>query len=395
MRRCVLTMVGAALLAAPGARAADLLAFWNTPQRGANSFNGAPPDAAYFMALRGVGATWVRLAFGKWPSRERDFLLGSADEYETLVAADLVTLRATLDRAHAAGLKVVITPLSLPGARAKRESDAPFDDRLWSDKKYWRESAAFWRDLAAELKDHPAVAAYNLVNEPVPERKGGLAEGAPADVARAWQATISGTARDLPAFYGSLTAAIRAVDPVTPVMVEPGWYASAFAFDYWPAPLADARVLYAFHMYEPWSATGAPNMKRKQPYRYPGRVPYADAESRWDAARIEAFTQQPVDWARRHGLPTSRIVAGELGCMRRWADCPRYLEDVLTALEDDGLHWAFYAFREDVWDGMDYELGAAKVPWPYWDAVAQGKPYALPRGPNRVFEPISRRLRQR
>ena len=38
-----LTMVGAALLAAPGARAADLLAFWNTPQRGANSFNGGRP----------------------------------------------------------------------------------------------------------------------------------------------------------------------------------------------------------------------------------------------------------------------------------------------------------------------------------------------------------------
>ena len=32
-----------------------------------------------------------------------------------------------------------------------------FDDRLWSDKRYWQQSAAFWRDLAAAIKDHPAI----------------------------------------------------------------------------------------------------------------------------------------------------------------------------------------------------------------------------------------------
>jgi hypothetical protein len=42
--------------------------------------------------------------------------------------------------------------------------------------------------------------------------------------------------------------------------------------------------------------------------------------------------------------------------------------------------------------GMDYELGADKVPWQYWDAVEKGEPYELPRKPNPVFEPIRRRL---
>ena len=66
--------------------------------------------------------------------------------------------------------------------------------------------------------------------------------------------------------------------------------------------------------------------------------------------------------------------------MRRWADCPRYLEDVLRALEADGVHWAFYSFRES-WDGMDYELGADKLPWQYWEALEQGKPYDLETRP--------------
>ena len=55
--------------------------------------------------------------------------------------------------------------------------------------------------------------------------------------------------------------------------------------------------------------------------------------------------------------------------MRRLAGCKQYLEDVLTVLDKQQLHWAFYSFREDNWDGMDYELGAAKVPWRYWQAI--------------------------
>jgi hypothetical protein len=43
---------------------------------------------------------------------------------------------------------------------------------------------------------------------------------------------------------------------------------------------------------------------------------------------------------------------------------------------------------------MDYELGAGKVPWQYWQAQEKGETYVLPRGPNKVFEPIMRRLSQ-
>jgi hypothetical protein len=166
------------------------------PQHGANSFNGAPPDAAYFRALRGHGATWVRLSFSKWKSRERDFLFGNLDDYRGLVAEDIATLRATLDQAHAAGLKVVVTPLSLPGARATQLNGDKFDDRLWSERRYWDQAAACWRDLAGALRDHPAIAAYNLLNEPVPEREGGLAEESSPETMRAWYAKQRGSTRD-------------------------------------------------------------------------------------------------------------------------------------------------------------------------------------------------------
>lgn len=124
------------------ATAADLMAFWDAPRHGGNSFNRLPPDQAYFDALKGYGATWVRLSYDKWQPVQRDFLLGNADAYAGLPAADLATLRATLDRAHQAGLKVVIAPLSLPGMRWSQNNQGQFDDRLWQDKRYWSQAMA-------------------------------------------------------------------------------------------------------------------------------------------------------------------------------------------------------------------------------------------------------------
>ncbi|MGH8083102.1 MAG: glycoside hydrolase family 5 protein [Lysobacter sp.] len=375
------------------ARAADEIEFWNQPRRGGNSFNRIAPDRAYYQALHGYGASWVRLSYDKWKPERRDFLIGDADHHEGLQAKDLAQLKASLDQAQAAGLKVVIVPLSLPGARWKQNNGDRFDDRLWQDKAYWRQAATFWRDLARELKDHPAVAAYNLINEPAPELKTALTEHADAPAMQRWYAEARGGARDLPAFYAELIRAVREVDTKTPIMVDSGWYGAADAFAYWPGPLDDERVLYSFHMYEPYAATSAPNIKRAKPYRYPGKVPFGEGESVWDARRVATYLQSPLDWARAHGIPDNRLVVGEFGCMRLLPGCKRYLDDVLSVLERQKLHWAFYSFREDSWDGMDYELGSAKVPWTYWQAIEQGKSDPVERKATPEFGPILRRLK--
>jgi len=373
-------------------RAADNIVFWNSPQYGGNSFNRLPPDQAYFAALHGYGASWVRLSYDKWQPAQRDFLIGNADHYQGLVPQDLATLKTTLDRAQAAGLKVVITPLSLPGMRWSQNNGGKFDDRLWQDKAYWQQSAAFWRDLAKVLKDHPAVAAYNLINEPAPEKMGGLVEHASLPDMQHWYQQQKGSARDLPAFYQMLIKAIRDVDPLTPIMVDGGWYGAADGFSYWPQALADQRVLYSFHMYEPYAATSGPNLKRTKPYQYPGIVPFGQGKEMWNAQRVAAYLQQPFDWAKKHQVPANRMVAGEFGCIRVLSGCRQYLEDVLNVLDKKQAHWAFYSFREDSWDAMDYELGKSKVPWSYWQAMDQKKPDTLQRHNTPEFAPISQRL---
>src|SRR5688572_6213863 len=113
------------------------IAWWDSPRHGGNSFNRLPPDQSYFDALAGHGADWVRLTFSKWKGEGRDFLIGDTDRYDGLVAADLATLAAVLDRAEKAGLKVVVAPLSLPWARWSQQNGGKHDGRLWADKTRW------------------------------------------------------------------------------------------------------------------------------------------------------------------------------------------------------------------------------------------------------------------
>src|SRR3546814_16047530 len=75
----LLGLTTAVPIPAPAAAPID---FWNVPRHGGNSFNGTPPDQAYFDALAGYGATWVRLVYAKWTPARHDFLFGDADHYD-------------------------------------------------------------------------------------------------------------------------------------------------------------------------------------------------------------------------------------------------------------------------------------------------------------------------
>ncbi len=390
----ILTAVGLALCFGLPAQASTPITFWDTPQYGGNSFNESVPDEAYFRALKATGATWTRLTFSKWKGEDRDFLIGNTDAYKGIPAGDLARLITCLDAAQAAGIKVVIVPLSLPGDRWNQQNGGKQDDRLWNDRKYWDQSAAFWRDLATALKDHPAVAGYNLLNEPTPEKGMDLDEHATPQVRQAWYAKYKGTTHDLPGFYETLIKAIRTVDPATPIMVDGGWYANAWSFSYWPAKLSDDKVLYSFHMYEPYEATSAPNIKRQPQLHYPGTETWLGSEKvKWDKTVMTRYLAGPFDWAKAHDVPANRMVAGEFGCVRQWADCGAYLNDVLDILNSNHAHWAFYSFREDVWDAMDYELAPGVTPGQFYYLHEQGKADQLKRTPHPLLDVITAHMK--
>ena len=382
--------------------AQDTMRYWEERQRmGANSFNHTPPSEDYFEALSDYGGDWVRLVWTNWESAsENTFLIGDPSNYNGLIREDVTTLKAVIDRARKSDVKVVLTPLSLPGSVWTQHNDDKIDDRLYSDKKYWKQAAAFWTDLATIFKDDPTVVAYNLLNEPTPERPAGHENGTQEENI-AWYKQQKGTARDLPALYNFIIAAIRTVDPETPIMVDGGFYGNPEGFDYFATALDDKNVLYAFHMYQPWAATSMWNIRNGSKLVYPGKMEYWGRTEYWDAERVAQTMQQPLNWADKHNIKRSHIVIGEFGCIRYLEWCPVYLEDVLTVADQTDLHWAFYDFRPDSWGGMDYELGNQQpskkstglTVEEFWRLSDDNRLSELPRSNTPVFQPISRRLK--
>ena len=146
----------------------DPIRFWDQQRKGANYFNEIP-TSAWFQSADEANIRLVRMTFEKWKGEGRDFLMGDGDQYQGLVEADWQLLKQYLDVANSRNIKVVITPISLPGDRWRQSNGNQNDGRLWKEEAFRPAALQYWTDLAARLKGHPAVVGYNLVNEPHPE----------------------------------------------------------------------------------------------------------------------------------------------------------------------------------------------------------------------------------
>ncbi|MDX5462502.1 MAG: cellulase family glycosylhydrolase [Wolbachia endosymbiont of Tetragnatha montana] len=180
--------------------------FWQTGVRkGANVFN-RKVNSDLIKAAKEYKIGFIRLAPDKFETTQRDFLLGDADNYQGLISKDLKVLKDVLDAFHQQKIPVVLTMLSLPGSRWKQNNNDKDDLRLWSDQAFQKQAAKFWQDLARELKDHPAIVGYNILNEPHLERLYNTNNSALHNLEQ------SRIQKDLFSFYSSMVDSIRQVD---------------------------------------------------------------------------------------------------------------------------------------------------------------------------------------
>lgn len=369
--------------------------YWNTPRKGANYFNLLPSEE-WFVSAKKFGIQFARLAPDKWNCEKRDFLIGDADSFGEIPLSDLETLKTTLDHAERNNIKVVLTLLSLPGSRWSQNNDHNDDLRIWEQKKYQDQAASFWKALAKELKDHPAVIGYNLLNEPHPECLFNIHDYNEINFEK-WYETVKGSSADLNIFYAKIVEAIREVDSFTPVIVDTGLFATPGAISYL-TPINDKNILYSFHMYEPYAyTTKRINNKR---FTYPGPIPldygqdWFDPKSsvHWDVETLEEFFAPVLSWQKKFNIPSSQILVGEFGCDRTVGGADKYLAHLIKIFDTNQWHWAFYSFREDCWDSMDYELGTGNLPEEYWDALENCTSLNPFRKENPIFNVIKEAL---
>jgi len=392
----LILLFGSAHVAITDGTKGSKISFWNKQHRGANYHNKLPTKD-WWSAAREAGISVVRLFPNSWQTSQRDFLLGSADNYEKLNEQDFQKLKEVLDQAQSVGIKVVITTVSLPGLRWRQQNGDQDDLRLWRDLNYHHQAAIFWKDLAFRLKDHPAVVGYNIVNEPHPER----AKAAPFsdfwwDDFPNWYAKVVNTPADLNLLYAKVVTAIREVDKDTPIVLDSGLYATPWAFAYLK-PIRDDKILYSFHMAEPYAYTTRRINNGR--FTYPGTITIGDGEDRierfWDAKALDKFLQPVRDWQKQNDIPSNRIFVGEFGCGRAIPGAATYLDDLIKVFNRDDWHWAFYQFRSDgTWTERDYEYGTKPPGGPYWQAVERGEKPQLPRVENPLWDMLKKALRR-
>jgi endoglucanase len=348
------------------------ISFWDETQRKGANMHTSKHRPGHWQAAAELGLDFVRLMPECLPAQQRDFLIGNADSYQGIVDADFQSLIRELDMAERYDIKVVLVMFSLPGARYSQFNNDQDDGRLWRAESYQSQAIAFWRDLAYRLRNHPAVVAYNPLNEPHPDREYGYELG--DEGFDAWYRSIRGTVADLNLFNRRIVEAIREVDPDTPIMLDGWFYTHAKGFPYLE-PVDDDRVLYAFHNPGAWQMChSGPNQGR---YSYPDRVPsyWNGLGERWDRDRLAQEFVDVERWIETHDVPMNRIIASEFLYERWIPGAQQYMSDLISLYNERGWHWAFYAFRPDGgWTGLDYEMGTEEqMPPGYWSAIERGE----------------------
>jgi len=257
--------------------------------------------AADLDRIAGLGMNLIRVPFSyrNLQSEDGKWLPGGFDRLDWVVA-----------EAAKRGIYTILDLHGAPGGQTKGESTGRVRKRaeLWHDEAHLERSVAIWRAVAARYRGNPAVAAYDLLNEP---------SDAPS-LGALWSA------------YDLLYRKIREVDPDHVITVEGcintrvgersihwGWEALPHPDHYgW------RNVLYQMHHYE------------------------------WDWNHLEKQNRgtdfQVAEWRKHRSFGVPGLI-GEFNPMAR----EEAWDHALRAYGEAGLHWAFWTFKANHGTGSD------------------------------------------
>lgn len=255
-------------------------------------------------------------------------------EYDRWLDAELEDLAKALEAGQRHGIKLMIDLHAPPGGRLPDDTFA-----MLLEKPYQDHFVTVWQRIAIRFKGHPALWAYDLINEPVQNQP------SPAGLS------------DWLGIQVKAAKAIRLIDPTTAIVVTADGWSSPERFP-WLEPVDIPHVIYQAHMY------------------WPGEFTHQGVHNTWGvqgkSARVEypgTFRGQPLDREalRRYLQPVRdfqlaynvHIVIGEFSAVRWAPGAATYLADCTAIFEEYGWDWTYHSFRE--WGG--WSLEAADLPY--------------------------------
>lgn len=274
-----------------------------------------------------VGATCIR--FGVEP-------LWLTDEQGTQWKDDgFAYVRRVLDWCAAHGMYCIVDLHNAPGRLRGG------DPRLWTEKHFQQRFVALWGEITRRLSDHPAVIAWELLNEPEP----------PNDDTETWN-TLAARAVD----------AVRRTDRRRAVIVDSIAYARPAFVPCLQTVVENAAsegtLVFSFHNYQP---TPYHRQKRREledqsTYYYPGFIPLRPPSQPQDFRENQNHSVDGRFWNRQQLLDQMRpalqlgvsdeipVFCGEFGCV---SDVPAgtdamYLLDQISIFHEYGVGWTMY-----------------------------------------------------
>ena len=259
-----------------------------------------------FQTLQSWSVNLIRLQIGV---RSKDLANGA--DYFQLLSNRIEACATTLARCQKYGIKVCLDLHSGPSTETTKHSSnfIPADYNTTLLRKAWRM-------ILKRLGGHPAIYAYDILNEP-------------SCSAATWERV-----------FEEVVADIRMIDSKTPVVTE------SFARYYPP----EMNVIYSPHIYAPHCLThyGVGNQWKIR-WSY---LNYINGEW-WDKERLRVAMKPYIDFSLAH--PDARIYVGEFSCIAWVKNAGAYVNDCIELFEEYGWDWTYHAFREcQTWD-VEYE----------------------------------------
>ena len=186
-------------------------------------------------------------------------------------------------------------------------AESYLNDSVWQDKVAQDAWVEMWRYTAERYRDNPIVAGYDLMVEPNADEVW-LEIYEPAE----FYPTYANTLYDWNQLYPRLTAAIRSVDPDTPLLIGGMGY-SAINWLPYLQPTDDLYTVYAVHQYAPVQYTHQP--ADALAFTYPGvfDADWDDVEDQIDRAWLDSLHLPIDDFMARYNVP---VAVNEFGPVR-------------------------------------------------------------------------------
>ncbi len=181
--------------------------------------------------------------------------------------------------------------------------------------------------IAERYKGDTRIWGYDILNEPREDDYVYVPNG-PLD----WNGLAERVAK-----------AIREIDPVMPIIVEPANWGSIAGLEVFK-PVNVPGVIYSVHFYSPGQFTHQGVNGHKEGAVYPGEI----AGSIWNKEKIRQCFTPVVEFQKKYNVP---IYVGEFSAARYAPGAEKYVEDCISVFEENGWDWSYHAYREaDVWD---------------------------------------------